>query len=127
MCNVVAGDGVIQITRGGHQPFLGTAQVKFDGPLTLRLRARSKAGGTGRVHWRTAGQDLFPESSQMATYDLPAGTTWQDVTVSLPVQGKPAVIRLYFPAGKTAVEVQSIQFTNKSGQEKSWDFSGVTP
>ena len=127
MCEVVATDGAIRITAEGRQPFLGTAQVRFNGPLTLKLRARSNAGGKGRVRWRTAGQDSFPESSQIATYDLPAGTTWQDISVSLPVQGKPTVIRLYLPAGQMAVEVQSIQFLDKNGRKKSWDFAGETP
>jgi hypothetical protein len=127
MCKVVATDGAIRITAEGRQPFLGTAQVRFNGPLTLKLRARSNAGGKGRVRWRTAGQDSFPESSQIATYDLPAGTTWQDISVPLPVQGKPTVIRLYLPAGQTAVEVQSIQFLDKNGRKKSWDFAGETP
>ncbi|MAD80639.1 MAG: N-acetylgalactosamine 6-sulfate sulfatase [Planctomycetaceae bacterium] len=126
-CRVVNTEGAIRLVGIGRQPFLGTAQVKFNGPLTLKLRARSKAGGKGCVHWRTAGQDSFPESSQIATYNLPAGTTWQDVSVSLPVQGRPGVIRLYFPAGRTAVEVQSIRFLGKSGREKSWDFARVTP
>ena len=123
MCKVAAIEDAIRITGDGRQPFLGTGQVRFNGPLTLQLRARSTAGGTGRVHWKTAGQDSFPESSQIATWNLSAGATWQDVSVPLSVQGKPAVIRLYLPAEKTAVELQSIQFVDKSGRKKSWDFS----
>jgi hypothetical protein len=126
-CRIVITEGAIRVVGNGRQPFLGTAQVRFNGPLTLKLRARSKAGGKGRVHWRTAGQDSFPQSSQIATYNLPAGTTWQDVSVSLPVQGKPTVIRLYFPTEQTAVEVESIQFVDKSGRTKSWDFAVETP
>lgn len=126
-CRIVSAKGAIRVVGQGRQPFLGTAQVRFSGPLTLKLRARSQAGGKGRIHWRTAGQVAFPESSQIANYSLPGGTSWQDVSVSLPVQGKPAVIRLYLPSGKTVVEVQSIRFVNKNGRQKLWDFSGVTP
>ncbi|MEO1996081.1 MAG: sulfatase [Planctomycetaceae bacterium] len=122
-CRVLRTKAAIRITGEGRRPFLGTAQVKFHGPLTLKLRVRSQAGGTGRVHWRTAAQKTFPESTQLVTFDLAAGTQWQDVTVSLPIQGNPAVIRLYVPAEKTAVELQSIQFLNKTGREKSWDFA----
>ena len=126
-CRIVSTEGAIRVVGNGRRSFLGTAQVRFSGPLTLKLRARSHAGGKGQVRWRTAGQDSFLESSQIATYNLPAGMLWQDVSVSLPVQGKPTVIRLYLPFGKTAVEVQSIQFMDQNGRDDSWDFSGVTP
>ncbi|MEO1981007.1 MAG: N-acetylgalactosamine 6-sulfate sulfatase, partial [Fuerstiella sp.] len=127
MCKVVKTEKAIRIIAEGRLPFLGTAQVRINGPLTLKLRARSTAGGTGRVHWRIPGQQTFPESAQVVAYDLPAGTTWQDVLVPLPIEGKASVIRLYLPAENTAVEVQSIQFMDKRGREKSWDFAGVTP
>lgn len=127
MCKVTVIEGAIRITADGRQPFLGTAQVKLSGPLTFKLRARSTSGGQGRVHWKTSNQDSFPESSQIATYDLPAASTWQDVSVSLPMEGNPSVIRLYFPAEESAVELQSIQFIDQDGQDKSWDFAGVKP
>ena len=126
-CEVVKIEGAIRVIGKGRRPFLGTAQVKFNGPLTLKLRARSTAGGTGRVQWRTSSQKTFPKSAQVVTFDLPAGTTWQSVTVQLPIQGKASIIRLYLPAETAAVEVQSIQFLNSSGRKKSWDFAGATP
>ena len=105
----------------GRQPFLGTAQVRFNGPLTLKLRARSKAGGKGRVHWRTAGQDSFPESSQIATYDLPAGTTWQDVSVSLPVQGKPTLSGCISLPKKRQWKWSRFSSWTRGVRKKSWD------
>ncbi len=57
---------------------------KLSGPLTLKLRVRSSSGGEGRVQWKTAAQESFPESAQSVAFDLPAGTDWQDVTVHLP-------------------------------------------
>ena len=126
-CKVVNMEGAIRVVGTGRMPFLGTAQVKLNGPLTLKLRTRGTAGGKGRVHWKTGGQETFPESAQVVTYDLPKGTTWQDVTVPLPIEGKAGIIRLFLPAESAAVEVQSIQFLDKRGREKSWDFGGVTP
>lgn len=123
MCNVVRTEEAIRVMGEGRLPFLGTAQVKLSGPLTLKLRARSTAGGEGRVQWRTSNQETFPESAQVVTYDLPAGTKWQNISVRLPIQGKASVIRLYLPAERTEVEVQSIQFLDNSGREKSWDFA----
>jgi arylsulfatase A-like enzyme len=125
MCKVVTTDGAIRITATGRQPFLGTGQVRLSGPLTLRLRARSTAGGEGRVQWRTATQETFPESTQIVTYHLSAGTKWQDVSIQLPIQGNARVVRLYLPADKSAVEVQSIQFLDKSGRKKAWDFTAT--
>jgi len=122
-CKVVRTEGAIRVIGEGPRPFLGTAQVKFNGPLTLKLRARSTAGGEGRIQWRTAAQQTFPESAQVVTYDLPAGTKWEDLSIQLPIQGAAGIIRLYFPAEKTAVEVQSIQFLDKTGRKKSWDFA----
>ncbi|MDP7014435.1 MAG: sulfatase [Pirellulaceae bacterium] len=126
-CKVVNAEGAIRVTGEGRLPFLGTAQVKFAGPLTMKLRGRSPTGGKGRVQWRTNGQDTFPESGQVVSYDLPAGKTWRTVSVSLPIEGRAGVIRLYLPAEKAAVELQSIEFVDKRGGKKVWDFSGLTP
>lgn len=126
-CRLVNTEGAIRVVGDGRQPFLGTAQVKFVGPLRLKIRARSTAGGKGRIQWRTAAQDAFPEAAQIVTYDLPAGTTWQDLTIPLPLQGQAAIIRLYIPAEVTAVELQSIQFLDSNGRSKSWNFAGATP
>lgn len=125
-CNLVKTEGAIRITGEGRLPFLGTSQVKFNGPLTLKLRVRSTVDGEGQIRWKTADQEDFPKSAQVITYNLPAGTEWQDVTVHIPIEGKARIIRLYVPAEKSAVEVQSIQFLNKEGQKKSWHFAGGT-
>jgi len=63
--------------------------------LSARRRAQrmDSYGGKGRVQWRTSSQKTFPQSAQVVTYDLPAGTKWQNVTVQLPIQGKVSVIR----------------------------------
>ena len=122
---MVKTEGAIRVTGEGRLPFLGTAQVRFNGPLTLKLRARSTAGGEGRVQWRTATQETFPESTQIVTYHLSAGTKWQEVSIELPIQGNARVVRLYLPAEKSAVEVQSIQFLDKSGRKKAWDFAAT--
>ncbi|WP_372896824.1 sulfatase/phosphatase domain-containing protein, partial [Stieleria sp.] len=125
-CELVKTDGAIRVVGRGRQPFLGTAQVKSDGPLTLRLRARSATGGEGRIQWKTAGQETFPESGQVARFDLSAGASWQNITVQIPVEGRTSVVRLYLPAEESVVDVQTIDFRDKSGRGKSWDFSAQT-
>jgi hypothetical protein len=77
------------------------------------------------VQWKTSKQEDFPKSGQSVTYQLPKGNDWQDTTVQLPIEGKAKVIRLYLPAESTDVEIQSIQFLDQRGREKSWDFTEV--
>nr|WP_236649262.1 sulfatase [Rhodopirellula sp. SM50] len=125
-CELVKTDGAIRVVGRGRQPFLGTAQVKSDSPLTLRLRVRSATGGEGRIQWKTAGQDTFPESGQVVRFDLSPGASWQDITVQIPVDGRTSVVRLYLPAEESVVDVQSIDFRDQSGRGKSWDFSAQT-
>ena len=125
MCEVEPLKAAIRVRAEGRTPFLGTAQVKFDGPLTLKLRARSQTGGKGKVQWRTATQETFVDT-QAVTYELPAGEAWQEITVQVPVQGRASVLRLYLPAESGDVEIQSIQFLSESGREKVWDFANGT-
>jgi hypothetical protein len=126
-CELVRSNHAVQVVGAGRNAFLGTAQVNLKGPLTLRLRARSEKGGQGRVQWRTGEQDAFPESSQVVKFDLPADAEWRDVSVSLPIQGRVAIIRVYLPTEASAVDIQAIEYSDESGRKKSWDFSKVIP
>jgi hypothetical protein len=58
------------------------------------------------------------------TFSLPPGTEWKDVVIDLPVKEKVQIIRLYLPAQKTPVEVQSIRYTDSQTDElvKAWTF-----
>ena len=126
-CKLIKADAAVKVIGEGRLPFLGTAQVKFSGPITLTLVARSTVGGEGRLRWRTKSQESFPESGQTVSYKLSAGQDWQEITVVLPIRGEAGIVRLYLPAEKNPVELQSIQFTDENGRAKTWDFSGVTP
>ncbi len=112
-----------RVEAAGHTPFLGTAQVKATGPLTLKLRARSSTGGPGKVQWTTKEQTEFPETGQTVEFTLPAGDAWQDVTVDLPVTGELRLVRLYLPADKSPVDIASIHYTGKAGSLKLWNFT----
>jgi arylsulfatase A-like enzyme len=126
-CKLVKAEGAIRVIAEGRLPFLGTARVKLSGPLNLKLTARSTAGGEGRVQWKLKGQENFPETGQSVAYTLPAGKTWQEINIDLPVKGQPQIVRLYLPAQKPSVELRSIQFRDNQGREKAWDFSEVNP
>lgn len=122
---VVTQDGALRVTAQGPQPFLGTAQVRAPGPLLLRLRLRSAAGGSGRVTWRGSEQADFPED-QAIPYKTSPSTDWQDVEIPLPIRGRPAIIRLYVPGGAGGVEFQSIEYFTAGDRKlaKRWDFRG---
>jgi arylsulfatase A-like enzyme len=123
MCKIALVDGVLRVEADGRTPFLGTAQVRYTGPMTLKLRTRSTAGGTGRVQWKTSEQENFPAAGQVVEFNLQPRDDWQDVTVDLPVKGRTAIVRLYLPTDQRPVEVQFIQFIDEDGARKTWDFS----
>jgi hypothetical protein len=122
-CNLTVEPGAMRVEGTGKDPFLGTGQVKLVGPLTLILRARSAAGGAGKLMWTTAEQEGDFSQNPTVAYELPGGNAWQDIRVVLPVKGTARIVRLYLPAEKSPVEIQSIKFTGKDGKNKNWNFS----
>jgi arylsulfatase A-like enzyme len=126
-CKATPVEGALRIEADGRKPFLGTAQVKLTGPLTLKLKLRSSAGGPGSVRWKSADQDAFPTSGQHADFTFAGGGQWRDITVNLPVRGKPGIVRIYVPAEESPVEIQTIQFMGKGSAEKTWSFQSFKP
>jgi len=128
-CKTALLEGALRVAGTGPAPFLGTAQVKHKGPLTLKLRARSTKGGPGKIWWKTSTQDDFPKGSQLAPFELPAGEDWQDLTIDLPVKGKTAIVRIYLPATEATVDLESIRFLGENPREpvKEWNFSPAKP
>jgi arylsulfatase A-like enzyme len=124
MCTIAVIDGALRVEADGRTPFLGTAQVKHAGPMTLTLCGRSALGGAGKVQWKTADQEGFPAQGQTIEFSLAAGDSWQDVTVDLPVEGNVAIVRLYLPAAESPVEIKSIEFRSPdSGKPiRGWSF-----
>lgn len=122
-CRIEPIDGGIRVIPQGKMPFLGTAQVRFAGPITLHLSARSADGaaGKGRIQWRIVGQEEFPESAQSVSFELPAGDTWQNVKVEVPVNGRSQLVRLHLPGGKP-LEIQSIRWKSPDQKPVEWDF-----
>jgi arylsulfatase A-like enzyme len=120
-CETQLGEGILRVTPVGKNPFLGTAQVKFPGPLTLRMTLRSEDGGTGRIAWKTAKQESFSED-QVVDYSVAGGSEWEKVEVTIPVKGATGLVRIYLPEGDVT-EFQSIEYSAKSGGKKGWDFA----
>ena len=119
-CETQVADGSLRVTPTGKTPFLGTAQVKFPGPLTLSLTLRSEAGGTGRIAWKTAKQESFPEG-QVVDYPVAGGDEWETVKVAIPAKGVTSTIRIFLP-GAAATEFQAIEFSATNRKGKAWNF-----
>jgi arylsulfatase A-like enzyme len=108
-------------TATGRQPFLGTAAVKMPGPLKVMLTIRSRTGGQGRIQWKLTGQSDFPTAGQSVEYRIEPGDDWQTVQLDLPVEGVPAVFRIYLPAEQSPTEMQMISFSAGS-KVRQWRF-----
>lgn len=125
-CTLTITNGSAHVEANGRTPFLGTA-LKAMGPLTVKLRARSTMGGTGRVQWITQDQTEFPSTGQTVDFALPAGNAWHDVTMDIPVTGESRILRLYLPASKAPVEIASLHYIGKHGTLKKWNFTSAKP
>ena len=124
LCKISITDGALLIEPDGRTPFLGTAQIRHTGPMTLKLRARSTAGGPGKVQWKNADQEEFPKDAQVVEFTLAAGGDWQDITVEVPVQGTTGLVRLYVPAVESPVEIESIEYYAPGSERpiRAWNF-----
>ncbi len=120
-CELMPVEGALRIEPAGRNPFLGTAQVRLRGPISLTISARAAAGWSGKIQWRRAEQTDLPDD-QVVEFQLPAEPNTQEITVNLPVQGRSGIIRLYVPADH-AVEIESLRYRGADGASHMWDFS----
>ncbi len=107
---------------GQGEPFIGNAQVRFSGAIKFNLRARSERGGEIVLRWvNMKGTAGFTDNPSV-TLQLPPGNQWHDLEAEIPVDGVSRIIRLYLPADKSPVEIESLRFTSESGEVKAWSF-----
>jgi hypothetical protein len=108
----------------GKTPFLGIAVWKHSCPMTLTLRVRPQQGGTGKVRWKSAQQESFPADERLAQFKIPAGHEWQDVSVSIPIEGQVGIVRIHLPAASSAVLIESLTFTDVETKQpiRAWNF-----
>ena len=86
----------------------------------VTLRAKSAGGGEGRIEW------LLPKAPPAEVKSVPfvlAGGDWQDITVSVPADGRFGILRVYLPAAKEPVDVDWIEFgQGKPAASRRWGF-----
>lgn len=119
----VEGDS-LRISPAGRQPFIANARVRATGPVAVRLRIRAPKDGTGRLQWRTEGQDGFPTTGQSKSFDVTSGD-WQELNVPLAVEGRLIHVRLFMPDSKRPTEIDWIDIGPQEGNAKDgeqWDF-----
>jgi hypothetical protein len=118
-------NGILKVECEGDKSFLANASLQHNGKAIFRFRARSQAGGSGKMTWRTAQQKDFPPG-QVVAFDLPADGEWHEVQVELPVKGNLVHVRLYPAAKPGVVEIDWIRMAGDGSDDgmppREWTF-----
>ena len=126
MCTVEVKNGalVVELEPGKRNPFLGSAQIKSAAPLILKLRVRSRKGGSGKVQWKQTAQEEFPKEGQVASFDLHGGNEWEELSINLPLEKETQLVRIYLPLENGPVEIQLIDYLDAKTKRsvKRWEF-----
>jgi arylsulfatase A-like enzyme len=121
-CEVSVADGTLKMQCAGGNSFLATASLRHAGPAVVRFRARSAAGGPGKIQWRTADQPQFV-AGHIVPFELPADGQWHEVAVRLSVRGTLVHVRLYPAARAGLVEIDWIRLCEEDGAVvREWDY-----
>ena len=119
-CNASVKDGIVTVTGTGPAPFLGYGVGKEAGPLVVKLRAHCAAGGDGKIEWIPDNKGAKSAAPNTVPFKL-SGGDWQDVSIAVPANGPVGIVRVYLPAQKQPVEIDSIDL-KASGKAHHFDF-----
>ncbi len=123
-CDARVRDGVLTMTSKARPgaAFLGHAMGRTTGPVVVKLRVRSSAGGAGKVEW--LGNAAAGAAPKSVAFNVAAGD-WQEHSVDVPAQGLLGTTRLYLPAGDQPLELDWVELRGKSAQAKPqrWEFN----
>lgn len=113
----------LHVLSSKRQRFIARAGLNAQGPVDVTLRIRTQDHGTGRLQWRTEGQNQFlAETTQ--SFDIPSGD-WQELSIPLDVDGQLIHIRLFLPSSKQSIDIDWIEIHSKtkpSPAQMRWDF-----
>jgi len=121
-CDAVVKDGILTMTGSNDTPFLGCAASRTAGPAVVKLRARSAAGGEGKIEWLPSDVAARTEGTKSVPFTIKAGD-WQEASVDAPAQGPLGILRVYLPAQKQPVELDWIEL-KANGTLRRWEFNG---
>ncbi len=103
-CSAAIADGKLIVSQLSEKSFLGFSAAKHAGQTKVTIRMKS-AAGTAHVDWLPGGTQSKPLS---APYTV-ASAEGQEVSVELPANGPLGIVRVYFPAGADAIEIDWIE------------------
>lgn len=115
-CSGTVSDGILTVTTNGNAPFLGFAAGQLAGPTVVTFHIRSPATGEAKVEWLPSPQ--ANDKAQSVSYKIVEGD-WQDISVTLPVEGTLGIVRLYLPAHQEPVQIDSIELHSTDGEHLS--------
>lgn len=121
-CDAVVKDGILTMKGSNDTPFLGCAACRTAGPAVVKLRARSAAGGEGKIEWLPSDVAAITEGTKSVPFTIKAGD-WQEASVDVPAQGSLGILRVYLPAQKQPVELDWIEL-KANGTPRRWEFNG---
>lgn len=121
----IAVDGdFLKITPTGRQPFIANSRVRLANPVDLKIRIKTPQDGTGRIQWRTEGQELFPKKGQSKSFRIPGGD-WQELSVPIESNGSVVHLRFFLSNPNQPTEIDWIAYDSrepKTVPSKKWDF-----
>ena len=119
-CEASVQDGIVTVTGKGDAPFLGFGAGRMSGETVVRLRVRTATGGAGKVEWLPTPQAAAAAKS--VVFQISGSIDWQEVSVPLPAEGAPGIVRLYLPAQKESVQLDWIELKPAGGKSQRSDF-----
>ncbi|MEM0895265.1 MAG: sulfatase [Verrucomicrobiota bacterium] len=114
-------DGILRVDADGRTPFLGTARIKANGPITVKLRLRGMQG-EGAVRWMTTKDENFPNGRRGVPFTLQGTGDWEERELTLPVEGTTRLVRLYLPVELGPVDIALVEYSGAEGLLKRWSF-----
>jgi len=122
-CTLSAGKGTLRVTCTGGDPYLHSNRVpSVAGPITVKLRMKSTARGSGQFFWTTATAGNFHRSRAVPLEVIHDGK-WHEYTVKLPVEGKLRAVRLDPATARGVVEIEFIRLIGPDDKGvKAWEF-----
>ncbi|HSV72997.1 MAG TPA: glycoside hydrolase [Chthonomonadales bacterium] len=102
-CRLRAEAGSLVVEALGADPFFHGPSIRVQGPAEVRMRARFRSAGQGRLYWTT----LLPSLSSTAWsedaalyYDLRHDGVWREIT--LPIDAEGVITQIRLDPGKAA-------------------------
>ena len=122
-CAVVVKEGILTMTGTGSAAFLGHAMGKTTGPVMLKFRVRTGAGGAGKIEWLPSGQAGGGADARSVPFEVVAGD-WRELSVAVPEPGPLGTMRLYLPAGAKPLELDWVEMRAEraGGKPQRWEF-----